>query len=352
MVALSIFGWATTSCNPMEEKTATNDGLPVDCTFSLPNLQKINQYILSSPGDARLYRIRSQILLDSGRYTEALSDAKKALSLKPDDLFNFVVVGKAHRALGHIDSALSACATAEKSGFEDPDNYLLMGDLYFVVRQYKKSLEYLNKALQKAPYEPRIYYLKGLLFWEQKDTAKAISNWQTSIEQDAEYADGYTQLAIYYMATKQYAVAEQYLRSGLRLRPEDAFLNYDMGVFLNQKNFPDSATPFYEKAIRLDPKLGAARLNLGLIRFQKGAYEEVVTLLEPVVAEDPRNAPAAYHLGMAYRYTNQLDKAETELRRTIDLNRDYLKDAGLALEKLRNLKAKIQADSARKSTKP
>jgi tetratricopeptide (TPR) repeat protein len=334
------------SCKPLTEKEKPTSGLPVDCTYSLPNLAQINQFILNSPNDGKLYRIRSQILLDSGRYNEALSDAKKALSINPEDNFNFVVVGKAHRALGQIDSALMACNTAEQNGFNDPDNYLLMGDLYLIIREYKKSLDYLNKALKLAPFEPRIYYLKGMVFWETKDTVKALSNWQTSIEQDANYADGYTRLAIHYMKMKQYNVAEQFLRSGLRLRPDDAFLNYDMGVFLNYRHFPDSAVPFYEKAIQLDPKLGAAKLNLGLIRFNKGAFAEAVPLLEPVSVEDPKNSTVSYFLGLAYRNTGNLAGAETQLKRTVDLNRDYAKEAAASLEKVRKQLLKQKADSA------
>jgi tetratricopeptide (TPR) repeat protein len=354
--ALSFSIWALAgillwqlSCKPMTEKEKTSDGTPVDCTYSLPNLTEINAFIQRNPTDGKLYRIRSQILLDSGRYKEALSDARLALSFNPDDVYNFVVVGKAHRALGQIDSALMACHTAEQAGFSDPDNFLLLGDLYLVIRQYKKSLDYLNKALKLAPFEPRIYFLKGMVFWEEKDTVKALSNWQTSIEQDVNYADGYTRLAIYYMDKKQYEVAEQFLRSGLRLRPEDAYLNYDMGVFLNYKHFPDSAVPFYEKAIRLDKNLGAAKLNLGLIKFQKGAYAEAIPLLEPVAAEDPKNETVSYYLGLSYRNTGDLEKAESQLKRTVDLNREYVKEAAVSLEKVKKQLLKQRADSAGKN---
>jgi len=335
------------SCKPLTEKEKASDGTPVDCTYSLPNLAEINQFILKNPADGKLYRIRSLILLDSGRYKEALSDAKKAIYLNPEDNYNFVVVGKSHRALGQIDSALSACNTAEKNGFEDPDNFMLMGDLYLIIRQYKKSLEYLNKALKLAPFEPRIYYLKGMAFWETKDTLKAISNWQTSIEQDVNYADGYTQLAIFYMKQRQFEVAEQFLRSGLRLRPNDAYLNYDMGVFLNSKNFPDSAVSFYEKAIQLDKTLAPAKLNLGLIKFNKGAFEEAASLLEPVAQEDPKNETVAYFLGLAYRNIGNLNGAEVQLQRTVALNRDYVKEASASLEKVKKQILKQQADSAR-----
>ncbi len=330
LLALSFLSY---SCKPFVEKENTKDGTPVDCTLSIPDLAQVNRFILQEPANANLFRIRSQILLDSGRYSEALSDAKRALSLNPEDQFNFVVVGKAHRALGHIDSALSACATAEQNGFADPDNYLLMGDLYLVVRQYKKSLDYLNKALKMAPFEPKIYFLKGMVFWETKDTAKALSSWQTSIEQDPEYADGYCRLATYYMEKKQYMVAEQFLRSGLRLRPNDAFLNYDMGVFLTYRNFPDSSISFYEKALQLDSRLTPARINLGVLRYRKSAYPEALQLLEPCVKDDPKNALLAYYLGLSYRKNDMEDKAIAELQRALALGGEYGKEAAKALKK-------------------
>jgi len=321
------------SCKPYTEKENPAEGTPIDCTLSIPDLAKVNKFILQDPNNANLFRIRSQILLDSGRYNEALSDAKRALSINPEDQFNFIVVGKAHRALGHVDSALSACATAEQNGFADPDNFMLMGDLYLVIRQYAKSLDYLNKALKMAPFEPRIYFLKGMVFWETKDTAKALSNWQTSIEQDPEYADGYCRLATYYMAKKQYSVAEQFLRSGLRLRPNDAFLNFDMGVFLTYRNFPDSSIGFYEKALALDPKLSPARINLGVLRYRNGSFSEALQLLEPCVKDDPKNALLAYYLGLSYRKNEMEEKAVSELERAVALGGEYGKDAAKALKK-------------------
>ena len=321
------------SCKPYTEKQDARNGIPVDCTLTIPSLSEINRFILKDPSNASLFRIRSQILLDSSRYAEALSDAKRALSLNPEDQYNFVVTGKAHRALGHIDSALSACITAEQNGFSDPDNYMLLGDLYLIVRQYKKSLDYLNKALKLAPFEPRIYFLKGMVFWETKDTAKALSSWQTSIEQDPEYADGYCRLATYYMEARKYEVAEQYLRSGLRLRPNDAFLNYDMGVFLSYRKFPDSAATFYEKALRLDKMLTPAIINLGVIRYRKGDYNDALRLLGESVKDDPKNALLAYYLGMSYRKADDEEKAEKELTRAVALGGEYGKEAEKALKK-------------------
>ncbi len=346
-VALMVFISLMPACKPYQEKENPEDGTPVDCTFGLPDLKKINQFILNDPNNAKLYRIRSQILLDSGRYKEALSDAKNALALNPKDLYNFVVTAKAHRSLGHIDSALSACHTAEKLGFDDPDNHLLLGDLYLIVRRYKESLEYLNKALKKAPFEPRIYFLKGVLFWEQRDTAKALSNWQTSIEQDVNFGDGYARLATYYMEKKEYATAEQYLRSGLRLRPSDAFLHYDMGVFLFQKGFPDSAFTAYETAIRLDPRLYLAKENMAYLLYRKGKYEEVISLLTSALPSDPKNPSLAYYLGLAYRNTGKYDLAAAELNRTVQLNKEYAKEAAAALEKVKKFQLQQRKDSSR-----
>ncbi len=339
-LSLCVLNWA---CKPYTEKEDTSDGTPVDCTYSLPNLAKINQFILANPDDGKLYRIRSQILLDSGQNIEALSDAKRALSLNPEDLYNFVVVAKAHRALGHVDSALSACFTAEKQGLDDPDNNLLQGDLYLILREYTKSLEYLNRALKQAPFEPKIYFLKGVVYWEKNDTISALSSWQTAIEQDASFGDGYARLASYYIDKKEFSIAEQYLRSGLRLRPNDAILHFDMGVFLNNKGFADSAIASYEKAISLDRKLLLAQQNLGYLKFNKRLYAESILLFEGCLPTEPKNSTLAYFLGLSYQYSGELEKAKIELERVVNLDKDFVKEAQkglISLQKQIALKAK------------
>lgn len=332
-------------CQPVRNSEKPKEGTPVDCTYSLPNLAMVNQFILQNPNDPRLFRIRSQILLDSGDYKGALHDAKRALSLDPQDLYNYVVVGKAHRSLGQIDSAVSACITAEKAGLKDPDNYMLLGDLFLIVRQYNKSLEYLNQALKQAPYEPRIYFLKGLLFAEQGDTAKAVSNWQTSIEQDASYGDGYARLSAYYMGKRDYTTAEQYLRSGLRLRPNDPMMHYNFGVFLGQKGFIDSAITEYREALRFDKDLSLAITNLGILEFHNRNYKEAVPLLQKAVQSEPKNASLAYFLGLSYKYLGELEPAETELDKVVKFNREYVKEAAKALEAVRKLKMTSKRDS-------
>lgn len=338
-VLILMIGWFL-SCQPMEEKKKVENGTPIDCTYSLPNLAQVNQFILQDPENAQLFQIRSQILTDSGRYSEALSDAKRALSINPKDLYNFVVVAKAHRGLGQIDSALSACYTAEREGFNDPDNYLLMGDLYLIIRQYPRSMEYLNKALKLAPFEPKIYFLKGLAYWETKDTTRAISNWQTAIEQDPNYADAYIRLANYFVEMRQFDVAEQYLRSGIRLRPTDAFLQMNMGLFLSKRGYLDSAIQSYQNALSLKSDLRLAQANLGLLWCDKRQYSEALPLLEAALPSDPKNTTLIFRLGQCYQQTGAYEKAQSEFEKVIALDKDWRKEAFLALEKVKKLKMK------------
>lgn len=344
ILVFSAFGFYW-SCRPLEEKSKVENGIPVDCTYTLPNLAEVNQFIMQNPADARLFRIRSQILIDSARYPEALSDAKRALSLDPKDLFNYVVVAKAHRGMGHIDSALSACLTAEKEGFQDPDNYLLIGDLYYLIRQYNNSLDYLNKALKLAPFEPKIYFLKGMTYWENRDTIKAVSNWQTAIEQDPSFADGHIKLATFYITQRKWEIAEQYLRSGYRLRPNDPFINLNMGIFLSLKGFGDSAISFYQKALQVQPNLAQAQANLGLLLSDKRQYEEARILLEKALPSDPKNTTLIYKLAQCNQMTQNWEKAEAGYKQLIKMDLDFVKESEKALEKVLKAKVSTRKDS-------
>ena len=58
---------------------------------------------------------------------------------------------------------------------------LKLAELFFLVRQYEIAITNINKALKIDENMANAYYLKGSVFKEMGDTAKAISSLQTAI---------------------------------------------------------------------------------------------------------------------------------------------------------------------------
>lgn len=315
--------------------------------------EKINRLTLEiegNPGNVDLHMARYFLLEKEKKYDLAKLDAKYMLALKPDKPEHFLLVGQAHKNLGEIDSALLAANTAEQNGLQSPECYQTLGEIYLILRQYKKAGPYFDKALKLAPYKAESYLYKGLLFAEMGDTAKAISTMLTAVEQNVEYVDAYNNLATIYLKKDNLTLAEQTLKSGYRFGPEDPFVNYNIGLLLQKKNLVDSAETFFRKAILYKDDLYNAHFNLASILYSKREYTEAESEFRK--AQDPKNiSPIVFfNQGLCLEYLGKYQEAADVFQKVIKLNKMLVKEA--LVNQKRNLayaeKANLKKDSTQK----
>lgn len=109
------------------------------------------------------------------------------------------------------------------------------------------------------------------------------------------------------MRSGDYAVAEQQDRIILRLQPQmaEAEMNLGLACFL-QKKYEDAIQAF-EAGLKLKPDMANADLFLGISRFQLNQVPRAIPLLEKYAAQHPDDFQGQYYLGLSYlaleRYT-------------------------------------------------
>src|SRR6185369_1058886 len=146
------------------------------------------------------------------------------------------------------------------------DAMLKLAELYFYVKKYDKSIEYINMALKINKYNAKAYFMKGMNYKEIKDTAKAISSMQTAVEQDQTYYNAYMQLGILNAAQKN-PLAVQYYKNALRIQPNSTEAWYDIGKYYQDVMDWTQASEAYATLLKIDPKYKNAFYNLGVINL-------------------------------------------------------------------------------------
>jgi len=76
-----------------------------------------------------------------------------------------------------------------------------------------------------------------------------------------------------------------------------------------------------ERALRLKPSFAEAQLELGTLYENVGQYKEAVASFLEAIRLNPDSDTAHYRLAQTYRNLNQLDSAERELARYVELSR-------------------------------
>jgi len=134
----------------------------------------------------------------------------------------------------------------------------LLGNLYFMKGDIKKSLESYNKAISIAPKYAHTYYDRGSLYLNLEEYDKALKDMYKAVELDPNYAE-------FRMA---------------------------LGATLFSLNEINKAEEHLEKAIQLDPTLAEARFWLGVVYFQLNKEELAFQQLNWILENDPDSLEA------------------------------------------------------------
>jgi len=179
-------------------------------------------------------------------------------------------------------------------------------------------------------------YLRGRYHWSKltvEELGKSVDYFQQAIALDPNYAPAYSGLADSYSALgalsalppaevkqKAKAAAVKALEREETLAEAHTSL---ARVKMEQDWDWSGADREYQRAIELNPNYSAAHyyysINLKLLGLDQDGLGEAKRAQEL----DPLSLTMNYHLGRYYYWIHQYDQAITQLRKTLDLDRDY-----------------------------
>ena len=301
-------------------------------------LNEINQRIRENINDPELYVERSEVYLDIGDTEAALNDLDRAYRL---DSINFKVLMAQADFLtrgGRMDGAMRILERARKYHEEESDLYIRISELYLVVQNYKESLKYADLAVKYDIYNEKAYFIKAFNFLAMGDTTKAISSFQTSVEQNPDYYEGYLQLGLVYSDLGN-PLAIDYFKNALEVRPNDRDALYAKGMFEQENDLLNEAMQTYTQAIKAHPEFREAYYNMGYVHmYYLKLYSEGLRYFDQAIKADPEYYQAYYNRGYSFELMGDIKNAETDYKRALQIKPDYT----LAAQGLERVTADIQ----------
>ena len=233
IICLSVFIFACSdaqkksNANASSEQTSnqSNDSQEDDALFI-----EINEAIRADVNNASLYLDRSDLYLSINDYDAARADIDRAFLIDSNRIETRLGFAAYLIKQGKMADALNQL----KVGIVlDPNNsnvYVLLSELYLIARNNEESLKYADLAVKYDMFNAKAYYFKGFNFIEMGDTVRAISSYQTAIEQDPDYFEAYLELGLIHASMKD-VLAIDYYNNALKIQPENRDVLYSKGMF-------------------------------------------------------------------------------------------------------------------------
>lgn len=327
---LSVFLLSFFSCRNSAERDAAYSG---DTSAAGKAIAELTQKIKEDSSDAELFFQRSRLFFAKRDMQNAFTDASAAVmidSTKPEYFLALADYSFAVNKTYNSKIALEKCLTLQP---DHKEANMKLAELYFFVKEYGKSVYYLNEVLKKEITNPKAYFMKGMNYKEMGDTAKAISGFQTATEQNPEYYDAFMQLGI--LTEKQgNALAAGYYSTAIKLNPSSEEALYGRGLYYQNHNEVDKAINDYTSILQLNPQNSLAHYNIGYINMvMLNKPGEAAEHFTHAIESDSAYVNAWYNRGIAYEMLGRKTDAILDFRRAMELQPTFEK-AQQALDRL------------------
>jgi tetratricopeptide (TPR) repeat protein len=181
-----------------------------------------------------------------------------------------------------------------------------------------EAISELKRALQLAPNSDDGYRGLGKAYLSLGQKDLALQAYEKAVEINPYYWVNYNSIGSAYSELGQYEDALVAFRKMIELEPDNSFGYLNVGVVYFQQGKYEQCIPFFQKSLQVQPH-SLAYTNLGTAFFFLKRYAESVPMFEKAAEMNQNDPMLVGNLADAYRWSGQLDRANTTYEKAISL---------------------------------
>ncbi|HEY1901970.1 MAG TPA: tetratricopeptide repeat protein [Terracidiphilus sp.] len=223
-------------------------------------MARLNAQIEKSPKNSGFLDLLAQLQIRNKNLDQAFATAQKAIQLNPGDGEAVMLFAQVEVARGQTASALNAWQQWSKAHPNDAGADAILGTLEESRGDMNDAEAYYRKALQIQPQQPiaanNLAY-RMLVNGENVDVALTLAQTaRRAMPNSASTADTLA-WAYYYKGT--YGFARDLLEDAVKTEPNDASMQYHLGMVYSKLRDKNSAETHLKKAVSLAPNSPTAK---------------------------------------------------------------------------------------------
>ncbi|MBP6623626.1 MAG: tetratricopeptide repeat protein [Chitinophagaceae bacterium] len=291
-------------------------------TIVFPETSKISTLIEDNPKDASLYFKRGLILREIEKDSLAMLDFQKAISLDSTKAPFYSALGDLLFDHKDITGSLGWIKKAIELDPEDKVAHLKLAKLFLFTAEYPKAFTEINTVLRSDVYNTEAYFLKGMCYKNMKDTNKAISSFQTSVQADPKNVDSYMQLAILHEAKKD-PLALEYYENAYKANPSNLDPLYGKAMYWQNQGKFEEAKKIFTRMIVLDRNYPVSFYNMGWMLLQQDSIDKAIRQFNIAIEVNPDYTEAYHNRGLCYEIQHNKNAAIADYNQALNFNPDF-----------------------------
>jgi tetratricopeptide (TPR) repeat protein len=284
--------------------------------------REITDSINNDPKNATLYERRAALLTEGGQLDLAEADLLKRYELEPSEknaeqLVNMLfMTGKSREAVRLLDKLI-------KEYPQNPQFQRRYSEALTNNGQISAAISSFDQILATDSTDFEAWFERGLLYLEEKDTAKAVQDLEHSFRLQPLQLSALTLANIYAETKNARAIQLADLvisRDSTREMADPYFIK---GIYYVNTGQPSKALDMFNACIRLNWKFQEAYVEKGIIYFEAGNLDEALQQFKLAATVSNTYPEAYYWQGRCYEALNMNEEALANYRRAYALDREF-----------------------------
>jgi tetratricopeptide (TPR) repeat protein len=273
--------------------------------------------ITTKSGEAKQQYIKGRTLGENLRAHDSRDFLTRAVAKDPAmALGHYSLALNAPTAKDFFQHLKQAVALADKAS--EGERLMILGLQAGANADTKLQLDYYEKLAAAYPRDERAHFLLGGAHFGQQNFAKAIAEYEKSVEIAPDYAPAYNLLGYARRANGQYDQAEKAFKTYIALIPNDPNPYDSYAELLMKMGRFDESIAMYRKALAVDSHFAASRFGIASNLMFQGKHAEARSeawKLHQAARNDGERRTALFGAAVIYADEGKLDQALTELKK-------------------------------------
>jgi protein O-GlcNAc transferase len=246
---------------------------------------------------------RQQQILQVSRVSYNGDQLEDSQGLESREVDENVLLGLAHQdyKTGDYNQALEHVNIIYERSPQRTDNLLLMGAIYYQLRDFDMCIAKNEEALRIEPHFAECYGNMANAWKEKGNIDVAIRYYLIAIELRPNYSDAWSNLASAYMRKGRLHDAAQCCRQALALNPRLVDAHSNLGNLMKAQGLVQEAYSCYLEALRIQPNFAIAWSNLAGLFMETGDLNRAAQYYKEAVKINPTFSDAYLNMGNVYK---------------------------------------------------
>ena len=244
------------------------------------------------------------------------------MAIKPDDNQTHYNIGLTFEEQGRYEEAITSYKNAISSKPDFAEAYNNLGNAFQKQGKLENAINAYKKVLYLTPHYPEVFNNIGLTLQKQGKLAEARSAYNKALSIKPEFAEAHNNMGIVQQIEGTLDEAILSYEAAINFKPDFAEAYNNLGNIYKEQGKYDMAIDVYQRVISLKPNFAEAHNNMGLALYEKGKLKEAIQYYKRALSNRPSFADAAWNL---YGTATNVSEATKWLEYCLSQKPDHLK---------------------------